>query len=73
MDLTGARWRLKSTDAVLKLRSLKASGDLSEYLQFHFKKELERNYGWAANDMRTLLSLLERLIEKSRTQLIYEA
>ncbi len=50
MDLTGARWRLKSADAVLKLRSLKASGDLSEYLQFHFKKEEERNYGWAAND-----------------------
>jgi len=50
MDLTGARWRLKSADAVLKLRALKASGDLREYLQFHFKKEKERNYGWAAND-----------------------
>jgi hypothetical protein len=50
MDLTGARWRLKSADAVLKLRSLKASGDLSEYLQLHFLKEEERNYGAAAND-----------------------
>ena len=50
MDLTGARWRLKSADAVLKLRSLKASGDLSEYLHFHFLKEEERNHGWAAND-----------------------
>ena len=50
MDLTGARWRLKSADAVLKLRSLKASGDLSEYLHFHFEKEQERNHGWAAND-----------------------
>jgi len=50
MNLTGARWRLKSADAVLKLRSLKASGDLSKYLQFHFQKEEERNYGWAAND-----------------------
>jgi hypothetical protein len=50
MDLTGARWRLQSADAVLKLRSLKASGDLTEYLHFHFKKEEERNYGWAAND-----------------------
>ena len=50
MDLTGARWRLKSADAVLKLRSLKASGDLIEYLLFHFEKEQERNHGWAAND-----------------------
>jgi len=50
MDLTGAGFRLKSADAVLKLRSLKASGDLGEYLQFHFIKEEERNYGWAAND-----------------------
>jgi hypothetical protein len=50
MDLTGARWRLKSADAVLKLRSLKASGDLAQYLQFHFQKEMQRNYGWAAND-----------------------
>ena len=50
MDLTGARWRLTSADAVLKLRSLKASGDLNEYLPFHFQKERERNYAWAAND-----------------------
>ncbi len=50
MDLTGARWRLKSADAVLKLRSLKASGDLDEYLHFHFLKEVERNHAWAAND-----------------------
>lgn len=50
MDLTGARWRLKSADAILKLRSLKASGDLNEYLPFHFLKEEERNYAWAAND-----------------------
>jgi len=41
---------LQSADAVLKLRSLNASGDLSKYLQFHFLKERERNYGWAAND-----------------------
>ncbi len=50
MDLTGARWRLISAEAVLKLRSLKASGDLDDYLQFHFQQEKERNYPWAAND-----------------------
>lgn len=50
MDLTGARWRLKSADAILKLRSLKDRYDLNEYLPFHFLKEEERNYAWAAND-----------------------
>ena len=44
MDLTGARWRLKSADAVLKLRALKTSGDLKKYLNFHFWKERCRNY-----------------------------
>ncbi len=46
MDLTGARWRLKSADAVLKLRALKTSGDLKKYLSFHFLKERCRNYIW---------------------------
>lgn len=51
MDLTGARWRLTSAEAVLKLRSLKASGTLDDYLSFHFRQEGERNYPWvAAND-----------------------
>lgn len=49
MDLTGARWRLKSADAVLKLRALKASGDLKKYLSFHFWKERCRNYVWMPN------------------------
>jgi hypothetical protein len=50
MDITGARWRLKSADAVLKLRSLKVSGDLKKYLRFHFWKEKIRNYAWDANN-----------------------
>lgn len=50
MDLTGARWRLKSADAVLKLRALKTSGDLKKYLSFHFWKERCRNYIWMPND-----------------------
>ena len=49
MDLTGARWRLKSADAVLKLRALKTSGDLKDYLSFHFWKERCRNYSWMPN------------------------
>jgi len=44
MDITGARWGLKGAEAVLKLRSLHASGDLDEYWAFHHSLELERNH-----------------------------
>jgi hypothetical protein len=44
MDITGARWRLRSADAVLKLRALKSSGDMKKYMSFHFWKERCRNY-----------------------------
>ena len=44
MDLTGARWGLKGAEAVLKLRSLRASSDFDEYWQFHLQMELERNH-----------------------------
>ena len=44
MALTGARWRLKSAEAVLKLRSLRSSGDFEEYWKFHKDQELKRNH-----------------------------
>lgn len=44
MDVTGARWGLAGGEAVLKLRSLRASGDLDDYLAFHARRELERNH-----------------------------
>jgi hypothetical protein len=44
MDITGARWRLGSADAVLKLRALKSSGDMKKYMSYHFWKERCRNY-----------------------------
>jgi len=44
MDITGARWGLEGGEAILKLRSLRASGDLDEYLRFHARRELERNH-----------------------------
>jgi len=44
MDITGARWGLPGGEAVLKLRSLRSSGDLDEYLDFHAQRELERNH-----------------------------
>lgn len=44
MDLTGARWRLLGAEAVLKLRSLSASGDFDDYWHFHLLNELQRNH-----------------------------
>ncbi len=47
MDLTGARWSLDGAEAVLRLRSLRASGDFEEYMAFHHRQERQRNYGLA--------------------------
>lgn len=41
MDKTGARWRLETAEAVLRLRALHASGDFDEYWQFLLQKEYE--------------------------------
>jgi hypothetical protein len=45
MDITGARWRLKTAEAVLRIRSLRSSRDLQEYWAFHRKQEYHRNHG----------------------------
>lgn len=45
MGLTGARWRLSSAEAVLRLRALRASNDFDEYWRFHEAREYERNHG----------------------------
>jgi len=44
MDLTGARWRLPSAEAVLRLRSILSSGDFDEYWRFHEEAEAHRNH-----------------------------
>jgi hypothetical protein len=44
MDLTGARWSLNGAEAVLRLRSLHASGDWDEYWRYHEAAEYERNH-----------------------------
>ena len=44
MDITGARWVLPGAEAVLKLRSLRQSGDFGAYWKFHQRCELERNH-----------------------------
>lgn len=44
MDITGARWGLNGAEAILRLRSLWASGDLDGYWSFHEDREFERNH-----------------------------
>ncbi len=44
MEVTGARWGLDSAEAVLKLRALHGTGDLDDYLDFHFQQEKQRNH-----------------------------
>jgi len=44
MDITGARWSLPGAEAILKLRSLRVSGDFDAYWSYHEKKEQERNH-----------------------------
>ncbi|MGH3287061.1 MAG: ISKra4 family transposase, partial [Streptosporangiaceae bacterium] len=44
MEVTGARWGLDSAEAVLRLRALHGTGDLDDYLDFHFQQEKRRNH-----------------------------
>ena len=44
MDVTGARWSLKGAEAIIKLRSLRSSGDFDKYWEFHEAQEHERNH-----------------------------
>ena len=44
MEITGARWNLVGAEAVLCLRSLRASDDFQEYWQYHENRERERNH-----------------------------
>jgi hypothetical protein len=44
MDVTGARWSLEGAEAIVKLRSLRSSGDFENYWKFHEDQEYIRNH-----------------------------
>lgn len=44
MDITGARWGLLGAEAILRLRSLRSSGDFDDYWLFHEDQERARNH-----------------------------
>lgn len=45
MERTGARWSLEGADAILRLRSLRASHDWEAYWRYHEQQEQARNHG----------------------------
>lgn len=44
MEITGARWSLVGAEAILRLRSLRASGDWEAYWQHHEQREQQRTH-----------------------------
>lgn len=50
MGRTGARWRLDSAEAVLRLRALLQSGDFEEYWEFHMLCEYQDNHAFHFNE-----------------------
>jgi hypothetical protein len=42
MDITGARWGLDGSEAVLKLRAVRANGDFPDYWTHHIERERQR-------------------------------
>lgn len=52
MNLTGARWRLRGAEAVLRLRALRSSNDFDAYWQFHEQREYERHHASRYADHR---------------------
>jgi hypothetical protein len=44
LEITGAKWKLPSAEAVLRLRALRSSKDFDEYWTFHEDCEYKRNH-----------------------------
>ena len=44
MGITGARWGLPGAEAILRLRAIRANGDLDAYWAHHIEQERQRNH-----------------------------
>jgi len=44
LAITGARWSLAGAEAILRLRAIKANGDLDAYWTHHIEQERQRNH-----------------------------
>jgi hypothetical protein len=61
MDITGARWRLRSAEAVLKLRSLHSSGDTEVLLSVSQGPRADAEPSFTDGEPRLSKSCLTRL------------
>ena len=57
MEITGARWSLAGAEAILRLRSLRASGDWDAYWPYHEQQERQRHHAtrYAKGQIPTLI------------------
>ncbi|WP_395292439.1 hypothetical protein ACF9IK_01735 [Kitasatospora hibisci] len=53
LDITGARWGLAGSEAVLKLRALRTNGDFDTYWTWHEKQEFTPNHQARYRDQLT--------------------
>ena len=65
MDITGARWSLAGAEAVLKLRSLRASEDFEVYWKFHESQEFARNHEAHYLDIEQIKRKPVKIVKKS--------
>jgi hypothetical protein len=72
MEITGACWRLEGAEAVLRLRSPRASGDFDEYWDFHLQQEYKRNHQarYHKGDVPKPLPVLQSEPKASRLRLV---
>lgn len=70
MDITGACWSLRGAEAILKLRSLRASNDLDTYWAFHESADHLRNHIdlYAATPPPTVMPL--KLVGRAHLRLV---
>jgi hypothetical protein len=64
MEITGARWSLEGAEAILRLRSLRASGDWEAYWRHHEHQECQRNH--AARYAHGTIPTLRKPVRPSR-------
>ncbi len=64
MDITGARWSLAGAEAILKLRSLRASDDFDIYWKYHEREEFRRNHESHYFDMAQVRKKLGNVAKK---------
>jgi hypothetical protein len=69
-EVTGAHWTVPGAEAVLRLRSLRASGDFEAYWKFHLKQEHARNHAARyARNSAALAAIARPTAETSRSPL----